>query len=110
MFGSVPCFGSSMSEPLSSVSSSRTKYLRGALEFSGGWVSSSPSTTTIRPGLRLGAGTRSRYASKTSRVVGPSTARHGPMPRAVMLESKVTFLPQFLGALPKARSPLRAQA
>lgn len=32
------------------------------------------------------------------------------MPLAVRLASKVTFLPQFLGVLPKARSPRRDQA
>ncbi|CAA9368801.1 MAG: hypothetical protein AVDCRST_MAG93-8218 [uncultured Chloroflexia bacterium] len=34
----------------------------------------------------------------------------GTQPPAVMLASRVTFLPQFLGALPKARLPLRDQA
>ena len=68
------------------------------------------SSTTIRPGLRLGASTRSTYASKTSRVVGPSTARHALNPSRVMLASRVKFLPQFFGVLPKARSPLCDQA
>jgi hypothetical protein len=43
-------------------------------------------------------------------VVAPSTAKDGPMPESVMLESRVTFGPQLRGAEQGARSPLRDQA
>src|SRR5215212_5677458 len=62
------------------------------------------------PTFGVGAKTTSGQASKTSLVVEPSTAKQGPTHRRVMLASSVTFLPQFLGALPKARLPLRDQA
>ncbi len=68
------------------------------------------SITTTCPGRRLGASASSTYASKTALVVAPSTAKDGPMPESVMLESRVTLAPQLRGALAKARSPLRDQA
>jgi hypothetical protein len=34
---------------------------------------------------------------KTSRVVLPTTARHGPIPSSVMLASRVVFLPRLRG-------------
>jgi hypothetical protein len=34
-------------------------------------------------------------ASKTALVVAPATATDGPMPSMLMLESSVTFFPQF---------------
>src|SRR5215212_8937042 len=54
--------------------------------------------TTICPLCRLGASTRSTYASKTTAVVAPSTASDGPIPSKLMLESiesSVVFLPRF---------------
>ena len=42
--------------------------------------------------------------------MGPSTARHGPIPPGPMLARSVVFLPRFLGAFPKALSPLGARA
>jgi hypothetical protein len=43
----------------------------------------------LRPSL--GNSTHSTYASKTSRVVLPSTATHAPIPSTLMLASKVVF-------------------
>src|SRR3712207_3743326 len=43
-------------------------------------------------------------------VVEPSTARHSPIPSAVMLASKVTFAPQLRGTRESARSPRLDQA
>ena len=39
---------------------------------------------------------------------GPSMLIDGPIPSKVIEEISVTFLPQFLGALPRALSPLGA--
>src|SRR3712207_6550832 len=68
------------------------------------------SITTTCPGCRLGTRASSTYASKTVLVVDPSTAKDGPMPESVMLESRVTFFPQLRGAEQSARSPLGDQA
>src|SRR5215212_7108716 len=68
------------------------------------------SITTTCPGCRLGARASSTYASKTALVVAPSTAKDGPIPQSVMLESNVTFFPQLRGAEQYARSPLGDQA
>src|SRR5215212_9115678 len=68
------------------------------------------SITTICPGRRLGASASSTYASKTALVVAPSTARDGPIPQSVRLQSNVTFLPQLRGAEQRARSPRLDQA
>src|SRR5215213_5010286 len=59
------------------------------------------SIITTCPTFGVGAKTASRQASKTSLVVEPSTAKQGPTHRRVTLASSVTFLPQFLGALPR---------
>src|SRR5215211_4649016 len=68
------------------------------------------SITTTCPGCRRGARACSTYASKTALVVAPSTAKDGPIPESVMLESRVTFFPQLRGAEQCARSPLGDQA
>src|SRR5215212_11733389 len=68
------------------------------------------SITTTCPGCRLGVRACSTYASKTALVVAPSTAKDGPIPESVMLESNVTFLPQLLGTAQRARSPRLDQA
>src|SRR5215212_3410417 len=68
------------------------------------------SITTTCPAERLGASASSTYASKTARVVAPSTPSDGPMPLSVMLESRVTFLPQLRGDEQCARSPRLDQA
>jgi hypothetical protein len=39
---------------------------------------------------------------------GPSMLIDGPIPSKVIEEMRVTFLPQLLGALPRALSPLGA--
>jgi hypothetical protein len=49
-------------------------------------------------------------ASNTALVVGPSTAKHGPIPLTLMLAKSVTFAPQLRGTLACARSPRRDQA
>jgi hypothetical protein len=61
--------------------------------------------TTICPGRRLGASTRSTYASKTKAVVASSTVSDGPIPSQLMLESSVVFLPRLRGTLRRNRSP-----
>jgi hypothetical protein len=43
-------------------------------------------------------------------VVGPSTAKHGPIPLTLMLAKSVTFAPQLRGTLACARSPRHDQA
>ena len=53
--------------------------------------------TTTCPGQRLGANARSTYASKTAALVAPSTARVGPIPSKLMLESTVVFSPRLRG-------------
>src|SRR5215213_9746347 len=68
------------------------------------------SITTSCPGRNEGANTRSTYVSNTALVVGPSTARHGPIPESVMLAKSVTFAPQLRGAEHGARSPRLDQA
>ena len=54
--------------------------------------------TATCPGETLGASSFSTYASKPALVVATSTARDGPMPESVMLQSSVTLLPQLRGA------------
>src|SRR5215210_3905304 len=49
-------------------------------------------------------------ASKTSFVVPPTTAKHGPIPSLVMLAKSVVFLPRLRGTDQRARSPRRDQA
>ncbi len=68
------------------------------------------SITTTCPGRSVGARTCSTSVSKTSRVVVPSTAREGPIPFRLMLESNVVFLPQLRGTEQRALSPLGPQA
>jgi hypothetical protein len=43
-------------------------------------------------------------------VVEPSTAKDGPIPSMLMLESRVTFAPQLRGMEQRARSPRLDQA
>ena len=57
------------------------------------------SITITCPDQRVGTRICSMYASKTALVVPPSTARHGPIPSAVMLAKSVVFLPRFLPRL-----------
>jgi hypothetical protein len=57
----------------------------------------------------VGPRTRSRYLSKTSRlVVASSSAKHARRPSSVMLASSVRFSAQLRGVLPKALWPLWA--
>jgi hypothetical protein len=50
---------------------------------------------TTCPSSSSGRSTCSRYVSKTSAVVVPSTTRDGPIPSKLMLASNVVFLPSF---------------
>lgn len=78
------------SQPLSSTSSRTRPPL---------WAARLSRTTTC-PGRSEGARTRSTYASKTAFVALPTTARHEPIPFALILASSVVFLPRLRGALP----------
>ncbi len=49
-------------------------------------------------------------ASKTILVVAPSTARHGPIPSAVMLASSVVLGPRLRGTEQRTLSPFGDQA
>jgi len=51
-----------------------------------------------------------RWASKATPSVAPSTLIAWPIPSALIAAISVRFLSQFLGTLPKARSPLGALA
>ena len=50
------------------------------------------------------------YSEKDSVSEEPWMLIDGPIPSKVIEEMRVTFLPQFLGALPCALSPLGALA
>src|SRR5215217_8534633 len=65
--------------------------------------------TTTSSLRRVGARTRSRYVSKTSRSVAPSTASDGPIPSTLMLASTVVFLPRLRGTEQWALCPFLDQ-
>ena len=64
------------------------------------------SMSTICPLLRRGARTFLMYSPKDCVSEEPWMLMDGPIPSVVMDEMSVTFLPQFLGAFPKALRPL----
>ncbi len=68
------------------------------------------SIRTICPLLRRGARTFLTYRPKDSVSEEPWMLMDGPIPFVVIDEMSVMFLPQFLGAFPKALRPLGALA